>query len=730
MLSKIVRGAFITTVAQNRRICATAGVVDVQPNREMLVEAEAIARAMLRPETRMQGRTMTFLDRQRSRMVDLHLAKRGITDAKILDAFRSVLREAFVPDDLTEFAYEDAPLPIGEGQTISQPYIVALTIDALGLRGGERVLEIGTGSGYAAAVLSRIARDVYTVERIDDLAASARERLERLGYTNVHVLCGDGSLGWKDHAPYDAIAVAAGGPKVPEALVSQLALGGRLVIPVGPDESSQVLVRVTRESDAEFREEAIADVHFVPLIGEQAWGEASSGAEHEARAPGLLRAPGKASRTSAVAELVREAAETIDDIETGSVDALIERIADARVVLIGEATHGTSEFYRMRARITRELIARRGFSFVAVEADWPDASRVDDYVLGGKRRSTLEFTPFERFPTWMWRNEEVHDFVDWLRAYNADHPTHRVGFHGLDLYSLFTSIAAVLAYLDEVDPDAARVARHRYAALTPWQRDPAAYGQAVLVGRYQSSEPAVVAMLREMLERRVEYAQKDGERFFDAAQNARLVANAERYYRAMYYGSVASWNLRDQHMFDTLQSLLAFNGPGSKGIVWEHNSHVGNALATEMGARGEHNVGQLCRTKFGRGAYIIGFGTDHGTVGAASNWDEPMQRMEVRPSHAESYERVFHESGHPAFMLHLREPTRRAVREELEAPRLERAIGVVYRPETELLSHYFYATLPQQFDEYVWFDETRAVRPLATKMRPRAELPDSYPFGL
>ncbi|MBX3261035.1 MAG: erythromycin esterase family protein [Labilithrix sp.] len=384
----------------------------------------------------------------------------------------------------------------------------------------------------------------------------------------------------------------------------------------------------------------------------------------------------------------------------------------------------------MRARITRELIARRGFSFVAVEADWPDAARIDDYVLGGRRRSTLEFTPFERFPTWMWRNEEVHDFVDWLRAYNADHPERKVGFHGLDLYSLFTSIAAVLHYLDDVDPDAAKVARHRYGALTPWQKDPAAYGEAVLVGRYESSEHAVVAMLREMLERRVEYAQRDGDRFFDAAQNARLVADAERYYRTMYYGSRTSWNLRDEHMYGTLEALLSFYGPDAKGVVWEHNSHVGNAAATEMSVRGEHNVGQLCRTTFGHGAYVIGFGTDHGTVAAASNWDEPMQTMDVRPAHRESYERAFHESGVPALMIHLREPARSAVVEELEPPRLERAIGVIYRPDTELASHYFYATLPHQFDEYVWFDETRAVSPLAVEPRSRADLPETYPFGL
>ncbi len=656
---------------------------------------------------------------RRQHMVERHLKRRDIRDRLVLDAFRTVAREDFVPPSLAEFAYQDSPLPIGDGQTISQPYIVALTIQSLALKGGERVLEIGTGSGYAAAVLAKIAHEVFTVERLEQLATPAREKLARLGYANVRVRCGDGTLGWAEHAPYDAIAVAAGGPKVPEALVAQLVVGGRLVIPVGTGDGEQTLVRVTRVSETETRREELADVRFVPLVGEQGWEVGGAIAPRVAR-----------GGSSALVKLVRESAEPLDDIDSGDIEALIERIGDARVVLLGEATHGTSEFYRMRARITRELVARGGFDFVAVEADWPDAARIDEYVLGDVRSSRHAFTPFARFPRWMWRNEETHAFVDWLRTFNTENRQRRVGFHGLDLYSLFTSIAAVVAYLEEVDPAAAAVARHRYGALTPWQKDPAAYGRAVLVGRYESSEHAVVAMLKEMLERRGDYAQRDGDRFYDAAQNARLVANAERYYRAMYYGAVASWNLRDSHMFETLRSLLAFYGPAARGIVWEHNSHVGNAQATEMGARGEHNVGQLARATFGREAYIVGFGTDHGTVAAASNWDEPMQRMVVRAAHSESYERLFHDSAIGAFLLHLREPRQRALRDELAAARLERAIGVVYRPETELASHYFTASLPRQFDEYIWFDETRAVAPLPAGGRSAAGGIATYPFGI
>jgi len=329
----------------------------------------------------------------------------------------------------------------------------------------------------------------------------------------------------------------------------------------------------------------------------------------------------------------------------------------------------------------------------------------------------------------MWRNREVRAFVDWLHERNAPlPPEERAGFYGLDLYSLYRSIDAVLAYLERVDPEAARVARARYGCLSPWERDPAVYGRAALTGAYRTCEPEVVRMLGDLLDRRLEYAERDGERFLDAVQNARLVASAERYYRVMYYGSVESWNLRDRHMFDTLRTLLAFHGEGARAVVWEHNSHVGNAAATEMGARGEENVGQLCRERFGDGAYLVGFGTDSGTVAAASEWGGPMEVKDVRPSHPESYERLFHESGLEAALLHLREPVRPEVRGELEPPRLERAIGVLYRPETELASHYFQASLPRQFDSYLWFDRTTAVAPLSG---PEVEgVPETYPFGV
>jgi protein-L-isoaspartate(D-aspartate) O-methyltransferase len=285
-----------------------------------------------------------------------------------------------------------------------------------------------------------------------------------------------------------------------------------------------------------------------------------------------------------------------------------------------------------------------------------------------------------------------------------------------------------LEYLDAVDPRTAQVARQRYGCLTPWQADPATYGHAALTGKYQTCEHEVVSMLADLMQKRRAYAEHDGERFLDALQNARLVANAERYYRTMYYGSRSSWNLRDSHMFETLKNLLSFHGPKSKVIVWAHNSHVGDSAATEMSVRDEYNIGHLCREGFPNVSYSIGFGTNSGTVAAASNWDEPMQIKTVRPALAGSYERLCHEAGDPRFLMPLRELAPPALRVGLMQSRLERAIGVIYRPETELQSHYFEAVLPSQFDEYIWFDETSAVTPLKTEEL--QDLPDTYPFGL
>lgn len=669
---------------------------------------------------------MMTTQEERQEMVDRQIASRGVRDARLLEAMRTIPREAFVPENLREFAYGDAPLPIEEGQTISQPFVVALMIEALELAAEDRVLEVGAGSGYAAAVLGQVAREVYAIERHPTLAQQAAERVNALGYADVHIVQGDGSEGWPEQAPFDAIVVAAGGPKVPESLEQQLALGGRLVIPVGTNPRAQELIRVRRTGRDAFEHEPLGGVSFVPLIGSEGWTHDGVPAERRQAARPLRPRP---ATPPDLPELIANRCEPIDSIADCTLDDLLTRVGEARVVLIGEASHGTSEFYRMRARITQELIAHRGFNAVAIEGDWPDVSTLDRYVRD-RRPLSLNEPPFSRFPTWMWRNREVQDFVDWLRSHNQSVAKQHsaVSMHGLDLYSLYNSISAVLQYLEEVNPEAAQAARVRYGCFSPWETDPAVYGRAAVRGRVRACRNDTVAVLRRLLEERLQYVQQDGDAFFDAERNAALIRDAEEYYRVMYEGPVASWNLRDRHMFDTLQAVLEHRGPGSKTVVWAHNSHLGNAAATEMGARGELNVGQLAREAYGQDAYLIGFGTNSGTVAAGSDWDGPMEVKDVRPAHQNSYERLCHQAQVARFLLPLRAAGDDELRERLLEPRLERAIGVIYRPETELASHYFQAALPAQFDEYIWFDETTAVTPLeAAKV---ADTPETYPFGI
>ncbi len=422
----------------------------------------------------------------------------------------------------------------------------------------------------------------------------------------------------------------------------------------------------------------------------------------------------------------------------GNFDALIDAIGDESVASIGEASHGSSEFYRARAAITKRLICEKGFTAVAVEADWPDAYRVNRFVRGVSNDATSAeaLADFQRFPAWMWRNADVLDFAGWLRTYNDTLPVKakKVGFYGLDLYSLNASVAAVLDYLDNIDPQAARRARDRYSGFEHFGEDPQTYGYVTSFGISESCEQAAVTQLLELQRRAAEYAQQDGraleDEFFYAEQNARLVKNAEEYYRAMFRGRNSSWNLRDRHMAETLDALVAYldkQGERSKIVLWAHNSHIGDARATEMGAMGELNLGQLIRERHDRDSFSIGFTTYTGTVTAATNWGEPPQRKRVRPALAGSYEALFHEIGLPKFLLTLRD---RAIW-CLRSPRLERAIGVIYRPETERSSHYFRARLSEQFDAVIHFDETQAVEPLERSQHwEQGEVPDTFPSSL
>ena len=442
---------------------------------------------------------------------------------------------------------------------------------------------------------------------------------------------------------------------------------------------------------------------------------------------------------SALIKALREAAYPLAG-SARDYDPLMGRIGEAQFALVGEASHGTHEFYAERAEITKRLIAEKKFRAVAVEADWPDAYRVNRYVRGASDdvEAVEALADFRRFPTWMWRNTVVVEFIDWLRAYNDALPpgAEKVGFYGLDLYSLHASMKAVLRYLEKVDPEAARQARERYSCFDHVGEDAQAYGLLTRLNLSKSCEEEVIAQLLELQRRTADQVRRDGrlpdDELFYVEQNARLVKNAEAYYRSVYLEEVSSWNLRDRHMAETLDSLAAHlgrNGNRAKIAVWEHNSHLGDARATETGQRGELNVGQLVREKYANDAVLVGFTTHHGTVTAASDWGKSAERKSVRPALDGSYEALFHSAQLDRFLLVLNDSP--MLVQHLNNPKLERAIGVIYRPETERQSHYFWARLASQFDAVLHFDETRALAPLETTAEWEAgELPETFPFAV
>jgi erythromycin esterase-like protein len=422
-------------------------------------------------------------------------------------------------------------------------------------------------------------------------------------------------------------------------------------------------------------------------------------------------------------------------------DPLLEAVADARFVLLGEATHGTHEFYRERARITQRLIEEKNFSGLVVEADWPDAYRVNRYIraIGNDNDADEALSAFRRFPTWMWRNADVLNLIGWLREYNDRQKGYeqKAGFYGMDLYSLYSSIEAVLGYLTKVDPQAADRARRRYSCFEHFHEDSQAYGYSAASGMTEPCEDDAVRELIDVQRRAADYSQRDGriaeDEYFFAEQNARLIKNAEQYYRSMFRGRVSSWNLRDRHMAETLEALAAHLQRGARSdvrlVVWAHNSHLGDARATQMGEAGELNVGQLVRERYASDAVLVGFTTYEGTVSAASDWDGSVERKRVRPALSGSYEALMHQVGVPKFMLNLRDSSELA--DALRGRKEERAIGVIYRPDTERLSHYFDARLSEQFDLLLHFDRTRAVEPLErTAQWHGGEVPETYPSGV
>ena len=418
------------------------------------------------------------------------------------------------------------------------------------------------------------------------------------------------------------------------------------------------------------------------------------------------------------------------DISGSGLDPLVERARQADFVLLGEATHGTREFYKLRAAITRRLVFEHGFTIVALEADWPDALRLHHYVSGvtGDPDAVAALGDFERFPRWMWRNETMPSFLDAIREWNRPLAEAQVGIFGMDLYSLNASIRAVLEYLRKKDRTAERRARERYGCFDHFGHDPQTYGYFTERAGVEDCEREVIAQLMEMRRRYAKHMESADDDHFFALQHARVVADAESYYRAMYRGRDESWNLRDAHMTDVVTSLarhFQHGGRPAKVVVWAHNSHLGDARATEMGQRGEWNLGQLLRETAAGMVYSVGFSTFDGTVTAAHDWDGPPRRMAVRPALEGSYEEVFHRLGRRSFWVDLKADHEGV--EFLKTSRLQRAIGVIYRPVTERMSHYFECTLPGQFDAMIHIDRTHAVRALDPCAGPPLDLPKADP---
>lgn len=638
------------------------------------------------------------------------LKDKGINNSILLKAFQDIPEEFFLSENLHPYFYEDVRTENNFEKIEPRVIVIARMLEQLKVtekEAGKKILITGLDSIYVLVVLSKIYKEVYSIETNETYAKWTLDVLNTINISNVFTKVGAAEIGWKEKESFDTILIASEVKEVSASLKEQLKIGGTLLAPVGPDWAHVMLEFTERFSETEYRVKALRDTYYIPK-------------------PKVL--PFLSEATHPDIELIDEIginSKAFKTIKDYPIDQLLDRIGDAKVVLLGEASHGTSEFYLTRQAITKALIEKKGFDFVCAEADWSDAEQINNYVRNDFKQQ--DWMPFVRFPQWMWKNKEVLDFVEWLKKYNERHQN-TIGFYGLDLYGLENSIDLVIKYLEELDKDLASLAKKRYGCITPYMTDPATYGKLVLSNQLKSCEKDVLDMLFDLLKNRNKL--NHSRAYLYAYQNSTVVVDAERYYKAMYYGSAESWNLRDFHMFYTLKSLLDYYGKESKAIVWAHNSHIGNALATEMYSRGEINIGHLCKEHFEDKSYHIGFGTHTGTVAAAKNWGDSMKVMNVNNSIEGSYENLCHKTRIPNFTLPLRKKDSDIkLRELLSTPKLERAIGVIYRPQTERMSHYFQAVLPSQFDEYVWFNTSKSVTPIDAK-NISTKLLDIHPFDV
>lgn len=643
----------------------------------------------------------------KNQQIQNRLRDKGIKNPLLIEAFQNIPKELFLTKDL--YSYDNNEISNDNTENVIEPRDIVFMqmLEKLDVKKGNKILAIGIDSAYMLVVLSKIYKEVYTIQANKEYSKWVLEILKNNKITNVFFGSYNEVEGWEAKAPYEAIIIASEFKEVPNIIKNQLQIGGKLIAPVGPDWAHIILEIIERVSEFEYRTKRLRENYFIP------------------KPQVLPQINKKHFPENEIISAINEKAIAFNSIDEYPLDNLLDRIGEAKVVLLGEASHGTSEFYLSRQEITKALIEKKGFNFVCAEADWSDAEQINSYVRN--QYTEKDWMPFTRFPHWMWKNKEVLDFVEWLKKYNVKH-NNEYGFYGLDLYGLANSIDLVIKYLNNFDQNLANLAKERYACITPYLSNPAVYGKMVLSKQLESCEKEILNMLIDLLKNK--HKLNHSPEYFYAYQNANVVVDAERYYKAMYYGSAESWNLRDFHMFHTLKSLLSYFGEDTKAVVWAHNSHIGNALATEMYSRGEINIGHLCKEHFGDKSYHIGFGTHSGTVAAADNWGEKMKIMNVNPSISDSYENLCYKTQIPAFSLPLSEKySGKKLRKLLSTPKLERAIGVIYRPQTERMSHYFHAVLPSQFDEYIWFNQSKAVTPINAKSV-QTKLLESHPFGL
>lgn len=629
---------------------------------------------------------------RREILVERQLIGRGLREPALLRAFRDAPRERFAA--APERACEDVPIAAVDGAQLPSAWDQASALAALAIGEGDRVLLLGASPGYAGALLAALGAEVFAVERDPGRAAATGRRLLEAGYV-VRLRVGEPGAGWPDQGPYDAVLVAAPLGEPTLALLRQLGERGRLVT-----EAAGRVVRYRRTGPSGWSREELGLAR--PAL-EPAFGAPVA----PARRPPPREAP-PADR--AALERLRALARPLD------VEALADELSVASVVMLGESTHGTSEFYRLRTKLTVALVAR-GFDLVALEADWPDAAVLDRRVRG-LAPSEDPARAFTRFPEWMWRNEEVEELVSALAAHarTVADPARRVRVVGLDLFSLHRSVERVGAWLDAVDPGAAARARDRYGCLLAWEGTPAWRG-----GWRPDCSADARAVLAELLERAAPWAALDPEGYVDAVGNARAVVAAERYHRGVPLGGPTAWNTREAHLVEVLGAEMARRGPGCRAVVWAHNTHVGDARATEIGLAGQRSLGELARGRWGPRVRLVGLGTAGGDVAAATSWDAPMGVLRLGDPVPGSHDALCLATSPVPFAVALRpEPA-------LEAWRPLRAVGVVVDPAASPDRHYVRASLARQFDAWLWLPRTHPVHPV--QGRRSFGDPETWPSG-